>query len=743
VLVSVREHLGPSEINIGKSMLTGNRVRIDRLNNMSVTRELAALGAAVGLTLLGVVFFLAGNVTLQVLTLSVIMFIVSGLCVRAALSANNRRERVGWYSFAACFLLFALYSVGGIPYGERLSSEFSISSAALRLISVAGYLFCLFGLAIAVRVPRGIMARLLLDTFVVLLGGIVITVEILQHTSLATSSLDPTTRMLYRPLGDLSIISFIAIALASMPNSARLYPALKRGMAAMGCLLVGHLGASTAIMRGLEHPSGWVYVAYAGAGLLFASAAFIYIETRASATETVSATLVPHNPLTHSFWFHLGNAVVPYTVSMSAATLLFIRALDPESTGTGMQLPLVGAIAFIAIGGLRHILSHSETRSLYKHMAVLNRDLEHVVDQRTAELVRRNEELEAVHRVAMVSAVSLDLKVILQSVAEQLTHAVGASTCVIYERKDDGLSVIARHDRGNGVTTARLRDPSMTLANVRATDLDPAGSRTSIVKRWDIENDTLAAEVLDYYGSSTAMIVPLLAGDQTVGIAEIYRTRPEEFGDEEISLAEAVTTHAALASENAQAYSRSQFAANHDQVTGLLNHRALHEELSVLFDQSVKLGRPITVIMMDLNFFKQFNDRYGHQAGDGVLAEIGRSIRHSVPATAISARYGGDEFTVAIPDCPVENATIFVKTIRESVDRIQDRHGFVSEGFGMAFGVASYPEDGTNLSEIIAMSDERMYADKWRLKGFSDRRSNRLHGAPSGAEATSTTGVKL
>jgi diguanylate cyclase (GGDEF)-like protein len=697
----------------------------------------------VALTVTGVVVFLIGSVTLQVLTLVGLMFVVSGLCVLAATSAHDRRERVGWYSFAASFLLFAFYYAGGLQDGERLSVEFSVLSAGLRTISVIGYVSCLAGLAFAVRVPRGFLARLLMDTFVVLLGGIVISVEIFLHTSVAVSTLDLTTRLLYRPLADLAIMSVIAIALASMPSSARLYPALKRGMAAMGCLFFGHLGASSAILRGASHPPDWVYVVYAGSGLLFASAAFIYIGTRTSESVSVPATLVSHNPLTHSFWFHLGNAIVPYTVAMSAATLLFIRALDAESSGTGVQLPLIGAIAFIVIGGLRHILSHAENRSLYKHMTVLNRDLEHQVDQRTTELVRRNDELEAVHRVAMISAVSLDLKVILQSVAEQLTQAVGASMCVIHERTDDGLKVIARYDRGRKSTSPLPRAPAMTLTSVPTGDFSPAGSRTRVVRRWDLDGASQAAEVLDYYGASTAMVVPLLAGDQTVGIAEVYRTRSDEFGDEEVSLAEAVTTHAALASENAQAYSRARFAANHDQVTGLLNHRALHEELARLFDQSVKLGSPLTVIMMDLNLFKEFNDRYGHQAGDGVLADTGRLIKRSVPSTALSARYGGDEFTVAIPDCPVANAAIFISAIRDHVDRLQDRHGFVGEGFGMAIGVASYPEDGANLSEIIALADERMYADKWQLKGFNDRRSSQRYGVQPGAASVPTTGPQL
>jgi diguanylate cyclase (GGDEF)-like protein len=177
-----------------------------------------------------------------------------------------------------------------------------------------------------------------------------------------------------------------------------------------------------------------------------------------------------------------------------------------------------------------------------------------------------------------------------------------------------------------------------------------------------------------------------------------------------------------LAAENARAYDTARFAANHDPVTGLLNHRALHDELTRLFERATRRKTRLTVLMMDLNLFKEFNDRYGHQAGDRVLDDIGQAIKQSMPTNAVVARYGGDEFTVGIPDCPPEATQIFIATIRERVDAVQEKHGFVGEGFGVSIGVASYPEEGTELAEIIARADQSMYEDKWRLKGSVDRR---------------------
>lgn len=678
--------------------------------------------AVIGLTVVVICLALGGWVSIQLVVLSAITLAAASLCRLAAISADGARERTGWNWFGVSMLFYTLYFSSSYPDGEMLVGEISLFGGLTRVFTLLTYLSCLVGLLYAVRVPRAFLTRLLLDTMVVLFGSAVIMAEILRNTSMEITATDLGTRLLYRPLADVAILTLMGVTVASMPRTARMYPSLARGMLALTCLFIGHLGASLAILQGETSPPAWVYIFYGFTGLMIAAAAYRYILDRKTGEQYVPASLVAHNPVTHSFWFHLGNAVIPYTIAMSAATLLFIRALRSDASDFATQFTLFGALAFVAVGGVRHILSHAENRNLYRHMSELNRDLEILVERRTEELTHRNEELEAVHQVAMVSAISLDLRVILQAVAEQLSHAMGASLCTIYEDSGNTTRMIARFDRNGPPTTAQLRDPTLNLLKLPGGVFHEVGSRSSVIKRWEQPPGSDAADILDQHGSLIAMVVPLLAGDQTVGFAELYRSRVDAFSSEEISLAEAVTTQAALATENARAYSRARFAANHDPVTGLLNHRALHEEMRRLFNRAMLTGSPMTVVMMDLNLFKEFNDQFGHQAGDRVLSQIAATIKQSVPTTAITARYGGDEFTVVVPDCPPESALIFISSIRDGVGRIQDQHGFVGEGFGIAVGVASFPADGASLSSIVAQADDRMYDDKRRLKGFVERR---------------------
>lgn len=694
--------------------------RFWRTGDRAATATLLGISSVLAVLLLGLL--VRDSPVLRMLLMTLLLVPAAVTCRFAALRADTPWTRAGWNWLMLAMVFFGISAFSNIITGDLLSPDFWSPAAMGRIFKALGYGFGVIGLMFAVSVPRRLLTRLLLDTAILLAGSAVIIAMVLDRIAIQVVRSDLTNPVLYRPLVDIALLSLAMVALATMPRRARLFPSLIYLVYANGCLFIGHMGATVALLQGQETSPTWVYAFYACSGLFVMAAGSRYVRTRREPDMQEPAALGAHNPLTHSFWFHLGGAVIPYSVAMSAATLLATVALGSEGNGIGSQLAWAGALAFVLAGGLRHVLSHTELHKLYRGLSLLNRDLEVLVDQRTTELSQRNEELEAIHKVALVSAQTLDLSTVLRAVAEQLAQVVEASYCVVYEYTSDGPHLVAKYDPNNRLGTSRLRLPESNLLMLPSSAFDPVGYRSSVIQRWDCPGDSPEALVLDEYGAEVAMLVPLVAGEHTVGVAEMYRARPEPFTSDDVFLAEAIATHAALATENARAYDKARFAASHDPVTGLLNHRALHEELARMLDRAVRRGAPLMVLMLDLNYFKEFNDRYGHQAGDRMLADIGQAIKSSMPARAVIARYGGDEFTVAVPDSPRENAPIFMATIRERVDLVREHHGFESAGFGVSIGIASYPVDGTTVAEIIARADRAMYADKWRLKGFADRR---------------------
>lgn len=656
---------------------------------------------------------------------------IVALCRMATLRAVEPRVRTSWQWFTVMMGFFGGWCVAVAIAGEPMASSFKNFTELSRYFNVGAYVSLALALANSVRVPRRLVTRIFLDTGVVLAGVIVIVGFVLSYSSIRVSGSELTNQLIYIWLVDLACLSLALLTLASLPRSAPLATPLVYASVAIGILCVGHFGTAVAALRLSATAPGWVYLCYGIAGWVIGLMAYRFVRGAREGYKAHSTIPATPNPVTHSLWLHLGHAVVPYAIAMCAAVLLLTHALNPDSPGYTRQFAILGAVGFMFVVGLRHVISYTENRKLYANLSELNRGLEDQIAQRTMELSRRNEELEAVHEVALVSSASLDLVLILQAVAEQLSHVMGAARCLIYDRGDGDVptTLIVRYEHGRKQVDIRYEQPPNTLRNMRRECFDPIGHRSLVIVRQGLDPRSPEAHLLDFHGAAVGMLVPLVAGEQMVGMAELFGDDPGQIGEHQASLAEAIATQAALAVENARAYDQARFAADHDPVTGLLNHRALHDELMRLFARAVQRSSTLTVVMMDLNLFKEFNDRYGHQAGDQVLADIGRTIKQSMPTTAVVARYGGDEFTVGIPDSARENAQIFIAAIRERVDAVQDRHGFVGEGFGVSIGLASYPEDGTALPEILAAADRAMYRDKWRLKGYSDRRRDRVEAA--------------
>jgi diguanylate cyclase (GGDEF)-like protein len=157
--------------------------------------------------------------------------------------------------------------------------------------------------------------------------------------------------------------------------------------------------------------------------------------------------------------------------------------------------------------------------------------------------------------------------------------------------------------------------------------------------------------------------------------------------------------------------------AYRDAVTGLYNHRYFREQLSHELERSARYGQPLSMILMDMNNFKEINDRYGHFMGDKFLGLVGEVIDRQIRASDVGARYGGDEFVIVLPNTSAEEATT---TGEKLVAAVANCAAMTASGesveLGVSFGVASFPSDAKTAGELIQQADARLYAAKARRK---------------------------
>ena len=153
--------------------------------------------------------------------------------------------------------------------------------------------------------------------------------------------------------------------------------------------------------------------------------------------------------------------------------------------------------------------------------------------------------------------------------------------------------------------------------------------------------------------------------------------------------------------------------ATTDGLTELYNHRYFQEQMLMMVENAKRYNKEFSLIILDIDYFKKFNDTFGHQAGDAVLRQVAHTLKKNVRATDIVCRYGGEEMSIILPNTPKDEAA---STAQKICDRVasnkyklnSDKEGQVT----ISLGVATYPHDGATPSEIIEAADKRLYKAK-------------------------------
>ncbi len=259
------------------------------------------------------------------------------------------------------------------------------------------------------------------------------------------------------------------------------------------------------------------------------------------------------------------------------------------------------------------------------------------------------------------------------------------------------------------------------------------------------------AQDRDGDGDGIRLIMPLLLDDVAEGLIEVRAPRASGLSDEEAALVKVLTRQAAAAMTNARLYQTLEQQAITDGLTGLCNHRHFYERLVQECARTQRYRLPLSLLMLDIDDFKRFNDRFGHRAGDLVLAEVGRILSSQVRRNVdLAARYGGEEFVVLLPNTPQDSARVVgdrllremarvaaagadlpseqaasARTVGERIRRSiaaadlaavcrdasdGDTHVTVS------VGVASFTGSGSDPDELVRAADRALYLAKRRGK---------------------------
>lgn len=314
---------------------------------------------------------------------------------------------------------------------------------------------------------------------------------------------------------------------------------------------------------------------------------------------------------------------------------------------------------------------------------------------------RTQEHLQVMTTLQSIShtiASSLELNKTLNSVIQLLKESFGYTYLSIYLLDGDMLHLGAQL----GYPESQLiREIPLSAGVIGRT---ARKRETQFIGDVGVDPDFLQAS----YKVRSEIAVPLIKDDNVLGVLNVESDRQAALDESDVKLLEALAGFVAVAIDNARLHAEVKEMAMTDVVSGLANRRAFDEALKTEILRAHRYRHPLSLIILDLDSFKEYNDRWGHPAGDVRLREIADLLRLNVREPDVAARYGGEEFAIILPNTSKSGAVQLAERLRRSAEKYApqtDQEGSTVAGYTLSLGVATLPDDATTLEDLLLMAD--------------------------------------
>jgi len=323
----------------------------------------------------------------------------------------------------------------------------------------------------------------------------------------------------------------------------------------------------------------------------------------------------------------------------------------------------------------------------------------------------RLDEEQFLYQIAQASAATIDTDTIMEQCTAHAARALHADIAV-------GFLVTDHQTKTLTYKTSLGLSPRPVGFETNYPKLSEL-LETPVPEVTQVEQFPPFGEVCGDRANGPIMVLPLQVNNRILGVIVLGWRRfinPERL--ERTSFAALMAQQIALGLENAHLYNQVKAMALSDSLTGLANRRNFDMFLNTELRRAATLKRPLSLIMLDLDKFKTYNDTYGHPTGDKLLAQLGKILQQSVRNIDFPARYGGEEFSIILPECSNTDAMALAEKIRQAVEsgHFPDNSGTFTARITASLGVSTHdPSMGLpppDIARFVASADEALYQAK-------------------------------
>ena len=367
--------------------------------------------------------------------------------------------------------------------------------------------------------------------------------------------------------------------------------------------------------------------------------------------------------------------------------------------GSAIGVPMVGKEHLL---GVIYVESTKKSELMEDDLQTLQTLANQVATsvEKTRLYARSQEHLQAMTMLQSVSHTvtsSLELDKILNNVLQLLKASFGYTYASIYLFDGDVLHMGAQLGYPEDML---IREISISEGVIGRT---ARIKQTQFIRDVNLDSDFMRAS----YDVRSEIAVPLLKEDNVLGVLNV-ESRHEPLTENDVNLLNALAGSVAIAIDNARLHAEVKQMAMTDVISGLANRRSFDELLEVELTRASRYHHPLSLIILDLDSFKEYNDRWGHPAGDVRLREVANLLRLNVREPDVAARYGGEEFAIILPDTSKPGAVKLAERLRYSAEESAPEEGegsYPVPGYTLSLGVATFPDDAASIEELLLMAD--------------------------------------
>lgn len=339
---------------------------------------------------------------------------------------------------------------------------------------------------------------------------------------------------------------------------------------------------------------------------------------------------------------------------------------------------------------------------------------------------RTQEHLQVMTTLQSIShtvASSLDIDEILNNVIQLLKDSFGYTYLGIYLLDGDTLHLGAQLGYPEDMLIPEIPISKGVIGRTARL------KETQFLREVSTDSDFLRAS----YDVKSEIAVPLIKEDSVLGVLNV-ESGHNPLSENDVKLLNALAGSVAIAIDNARLHAEVKRMAMTDVISGLANRRAFDEKLEAEILRASRYHHALSLIILDLDSFKEYNDRWGHPAGDVRLREIADLLRLNVRDPDLAARYGGEEFALILPNTSKAGAMRLAQRLRQSAEASAPQTNGENcpvAGYTISLGVATFPDDATSIEELLLMADnaelmaKRLGKNRVYAANSSDKVQNR------------------